>query len=630
VTPDDLDTLREGWDFEAKLAAGRDGQGAVPESLWETYSAMANTEGGVIALGAKERPDGSLDLHGIADIDKVERDLWNLLQNPQKVSANLLRRDDVRRVELEGRALLVIQVPKAPRSQRPVHLNGSWETRTYLRVHEGDRVAEREVARRMLADAQPDHDAQVLDGYAEVDLDAESVRQYRQLLASKRPDHPFLREDDAGFLRQIGALGRDRLRNIDGITLGGLMMLGREDAIRDRFPHWHLSYRELPADAAAGPRWLDRIAPDGTWNANVFEFYSRVILKLHQGLKVPFALDADLFRNDTSSPHAALREALVNTLIHADYEGRAGVRVLRDPSGYEFINPGLLLVTPEQVWRGGVSESRNPVLQRLFGLLQLGEREGSGGPAIRQAWAQQHWSAPNLWEEVELSETHLKLRQVSLLPQESVDAVRAWLGAAFDALDELGRLALVTAHAERGFNHARLRDLTSAHPRDITRKLQELVRKGFLVTLGNTRAATYRLAAGSERSSGGSAQFPDGPESSEQSSLSSEQSLPGSEQSSEQSPSGSEQSSERRLPGSEQSSDPRGWAAKDKQLEAVLAFCADDWRTLPDIAVALGRTESTVRTKYLRPLLQQDALERRHPESPRHPHQAYRTAKSQT
>lgn len=268
-----------------------------------------------------------------------------------------------------------------------------------------------------------------------------------------------------------------------------------------------------------------------------------------------------------------------------------------------------------------------PVLQRLFGLLQLGEREGSGGPAIRQAWAQQHWSAPNLWEEVALSETHLKLRQVSLLPQESVDAVRAWLGAAFDGLDELGRLALVTAHAERGFNHARLRDLTSAHPRDITLKLQELVRKGFLVPSGNARATTYRLAPGSEeisdgvgQSSGSSAEPP------AESSFSSEESALGSEQSS----AGSEPTSEQSSAGSEQRSDPRGWVTKDKQLEAVLAFCADDWRTLPEIAVALGRTENTVRTKYLRPLLEQDSLERRHPESPRHPHQAYRTAKKQT
>ena len=51
----ELDSLREGWHFEAKLAAGRDGQGAVPESFWETYSAMANTEEGFILLGAKEK-----------------------------------------------------------------------------------------------------------------------------------------------------------------------------------------------------------------------------------------------------------------------------------------------------------------------------------------------------------------------------------------------------------------------------------------------------------------------------------------------------------------------------------------------------------------------------------------------
>jgi ATP-dependent DNA helicase RecG len=180
-----------------------------------------------------------------------------------------------------------------------------------------------------------------------------------------------------------------------------------------------------------------------------------------------------------------------------------------------------------------------------------------------------------------------------------------------DTLDELGRLALVTAHAERGFNHARLRDLTSAHPRDITLKLQELLRKGLLVPSGpavppptvgvglrgkfawlrgkfarlraKLRAKFVRLRAKLRA----------------------------------------------KFVKLRANSDPRGWVAKDKQLEAVLAFCVDDWRTLPDIAVALDRTESTVRTKYLRPLLQQEALERRHPESPRHPYQAHRTVKRQ-
>jgi ATP-dependent DNA helicase RecG len=624
---DDLEALREGWDFEAKLALGRDGQGALPESMWETYSAMANTSGGMILLGASERADGSLELRGIPDLDRVERELWNMLQNPQKVSANLLERKDVERVDVEGHELLLIRVPKAGRPQRPVHLNGSWERKTFLRVHEGDRVAGRDVARRMLADAQPARDAQVLDGYGEADLHDESVRRYRQIFAQRRPDHPFVAEADAGFLRQVGALGRDRDRNVEGVTLGGLLMFGREDAIRDRYPHWHLSYRELPARPSPAQRWLDRIAPDGTWNANVFEFYMRVIVKLHEGLKVPFALDAGQLRRDETAAHAALREALVNTLIHADYEGRAGIRVLRDPSGYEFIDPGLLLVSPEQVWRGGVSEPRNPVLQRLFSMIQLGEREGSGGPTIRAAWAEQHWRAPELSEDTENVESHLRLRQVSLLPQDAIDALRARFRSDFDTLDELGRLALITARAEGEFNHARLCALTSAHSRDVTLKLQELVTKGLLVSAGSPRSRRYALpaepgVAGMNADTEGGRLSSE--ESSEESSARSEESGPSSEESSEESSGGSEESVFG--PGAS-GSEARGWVPRDQQFRSLLTFCSDTWRTLPEIAAALGRTESTVRTMYVRPLLARGALERRHPESPRHPKQAYRARK---
>src|SRR5690606_6390945 len=330
---EDLESLRESWDFEAKLALGRDGRGALPESLWETYSAMANTAGGVILLGAEERDDGTLELVGIPDVERVERELWNNLQNPQKVSANLLDRKDVERVEVDGRTLLVLHVPKAGRAQRPVHLNGSWERKTFLRVHEGDRVAQRDVVLRMLADAQPARDAQVLDGFSLADFHPDSVRRYRQLFVQRRPDHPFATETDADFLRQIGAVGRDRERRVDGVTLGGLLMFGREDAIRDRYPHWHLSYRELPAKPTPALRWLDRIAPDGTVAANLFEVYMRVIVTLLGGLKVPFALEAGQVRLEATNAHAALREALVTTLVHADYEGRSGIRVLRHPSG---------------------------------------------------------------------------------------------------------------------------------------------------------------------------------------------------------------------------------------------------------------------------------------------------------
>ena len=134
-------------------------------------SAMANGEGGVILLGARERSDGSFDLRGIVDIERVERELWNLLQNQQKVSSNLLRQQDVERIELnDGRSVLVLRVPKAGRSDRPVFINGSWERGTFLRVHEGDRRCDPEMARRMISDRVKERDAGTVEECGTHDL----------------------------------------------------------------------------------------------------------------------------------------------------------------------------------------------------------------------------------------------------------------------------------------------------------------------------------------------------------------------------------------------------------------------------------------------------------------------------
>ena len=81
----DFRALHEGWDIEVKKAGGRDGRGAIPASLWETYSAMANSQGGMIILGAEECPDG-FHVLGIGEPERVERDLWNCLYDRNKVS----------------------------------------------------------------------------------------------------------------------------------------------------------------------------------------------------------------------------------------------------------------------------------------------------------------------------------------------------------------------------------------------------------------------------------------------------------------------------------------------------------------------------------------------------------------
>ena len=70
---------RETMHFEAKLA-----RGGLPRSLWETYSAFANTDGGTIALGVKERPDKTLEIVGVEDPDRLMRDFFCCLPRSGK------------------------------------------------------------------------------------------------------------------------------------------------------------------------------------------------------------------------------------------------------------------------------------------------------------------------------------------------------------------------------------------------------------------------------------------------------------------------------------------------------------------------------------------------------------------
>ncbi|MEY4909714.1 MAG: hypothetical protein RL260_3432, partial [Pseudomonadota bacterium] len=106
-TTSDLALLRESSTLECKLANGRDGKGAVPDDFWPTYSAMANTDGGVLLLGVRERK-GRFELVGVENPDKLRTELFNNLNNRQKVSVNLLTDADVQEHTLDGKALLVV------------------------------------------------------------------------------------------------------------------------------------------------------------------------------------------------------------------------------------------------------------------------------------------------------------------------------------------------------------------------------------------------------------------------------------------------------------------------------------------------------------------------------------------
>jgi predicted HTH transcriptional regulator len=92
------------------------------------------------------------------------------------------------------------------------------------------------------------------------------------------------------------------------------------------------------------------------------------------------------------------RETLANCVIHADYYGRQGIVIEKRPEKISFANPGIFRPNMNEVFDGGISDPRNPFIFKMFALIDIGERAGSGLFNIRTIWQEQGWQEP-VWEE---------------------------------------------------------------------------------------------------------------------------------------------------------------------------------------------------------------------------------------
>lgn len=490
---EDLTLLHESISLECKLANGRDGKGALPEDFWPTYSAMANADGGVVVLGVRERK-GQFELAGVENVDKVRTELFNNLNNRQKVSVNLLVDAHVREWVLNGKTLLVVEIPRARRQQRPVYLttnplNGN----TYRRLNEGDRPLPNEDVKRMLAEQMEDsRDDRILPHFGFDDLDMGSFRAYRQVFANRDPGHPWNEENDQAFLRRIGGMRQDRETGDAGLTLAGLLMFGQMHVIQEALPNYMLDYQERPA-AKTERRWVDRLTLDGKWSGNLYDFYRKVYLKLTADLKVPFQLENGE-RQDETPVHIALREALANVLVHADYSERASVLVVKRPDMFGFRNPGLMRIPVEVALHGGEPDCRNRNLHKMFRFVGVGEQAGTGIPRIYQGWRSQHWNPPKLYElSTPYNQTLMELRMIDLFPADVLADLRARFGGQFEQLPQEARVAVALAASEGTVNHARLCTVSAVHPVELTRTLQQLTQLGILNSTGIGRGAVYFL-----------------------------------------------------------------------------------------------------------------------------------------
>ena len=480
-------TWKEGENLEFK-SGGR----GLPGSLWETYSAFANTSGGIILLGVHD--NGTIE--GLTHAEKHLQDFTNSVNNPGKCSINLCT---AAIITLDEKDLLAIEVSAATPEQKPVYLNNN-PMNCFSRQNEGDFRCREQVVQRMMRDRDTvssnySADSEILAHTGIDDLDSQTLRQFRNRVRSGTPTNTWVDDDDEDFLRKLGALRQDRSTGQKGLTLAGLLMFGKTEAIQELCPFFKIDYFEYGDDMPeTNTRWIDRVTIDGTWTSNLYQFFFKILPLLISGLKRPFKLSEELTRIDEPPAHVAVREALANAIIHADFREKFGIHITKRPTGLELSNAGTLLLSKQQLFEGGYSLCRNKMLQRMFKLMGVVDEAGSGVDKIVKGWTEQCLSFPDVRENKDIPVVTWSLPYLSLVPRRIQEAQLHFMGAEkYHKLTTWEKILLLLIPADQYVSSKELREFFPIHQADMGKLLSKLRDEGYLQDSGKSNAKKYSL-----------------------------------------------------------------------------------------------------------------------------------------
>lgn len=383
----------EGVDLEYKKS-----KNSLPKDFWPTYSAFANTHGGLIVLGVEEPEKGSFVIEGVQSPTKVMAELTSLVTNPKKVSACLISDEDVVIRSVNHKTVIEVRVRQADYYQKPVFLNGSRDS-CYVRLGDGDKRPSAEQYKYMVANSQQYVDTELLENYTIDDLDLNSLEEYRNLMIKNTARNELSSLSPQDFLEHLGCFQIDRrdAKQSQKMTTGCLLFFGKFNAIIQRFPGFQLDY--FRKNSSYDEKWIRRIST-GDMNypeLNIFSFYVLVLKALTDDISDRFTQASDLTRGPYySHMKLAVKEALVNTLMHAYYDSDTPIKIFDYDDYYEFFNPGDMRVTKEEFIHGSNSVSRNSIISLLLRRVGIAEKAGSGGPTIFNAAQANHLRTPDI------------------------------------------------------------------------------------------------------------------------------------------------------------------------------------------------------------------------------------------
>ena len=376
----ELTALDESHRIEAKRAR------QVDRSVMETVCAFANEPGlggGYLLLGVSRDPQdlftNAYQIDGIDQPDKIQSDLAS--QCASVFNRPLRPRVSVE--EVEGKSVVVVYVPEAAPTDKPIYIQNMGLPRgAYRRVGPTDQEGTEDDLIVLYAGHQIDTlDAALLTDADMDDIDPAAVDDYRQQRRAINPDAEELAWSNEDLLRSLGCTKREsgQLKP----TVAGIILFGSAVALRRCFPMMRIDYIRVP-----GRRWVEN--PDHRFDtleirAPLFTAIRRATNTVRDELIQSFSLpEGALAREDEPTlPLRVIREAIVNAVMHRSYRIHGAIQIIRYANRLEIRNPGHSIKAEEQLGEPG-SETRNPRIAAVLHEVNVAETKGSGIRAMRE------------------------------------------------------------------------------------------------------------------------------------------------------------------------------------------------------------------------------------------------------
>ena len=196
-------------------------------------------------------------------------------------------------------------------------------------------------------------------------LHQRSLSQYRDYMKRFNPEVGYNQLEQNEFLHKL------RILENGNCTFGGLLFLGKHISIEKYFPDFRIELLDVPSTSYTDVKSRYTFRLDEF--ENLCEYYFECFSRLKPKIDVSFKLTDEGFGMELSPGLNAMREALVNMLMHADYFSHSHSRIRIFSNHIEFYNPGGLPKPLLELKEKDISMPRNPIIIKLFHMVKQAE-----------------------------------------------------------------------------------------------------------------------------------------------------------------------------------------------------------------------------------------------------------------